>query len=344
MKIVYGVSGEGFGHSSRSKEVIKYLKKQKHEVLILTYDRGLKSLKEFKPLKIPGLNISIKNNKIKPLSTLLKNIPTFIKMIKNWPSLIKKVNNFAPDLLITDFEPTSARIAYNLKIPLISLDNQQIILKQKIKYKKSMFFDYLIAKLITKLFIPKADYYIIITPFSFKSKKPVFYINPIIRNEISLLEIKDKDFILVYLTRENQKFISLLKKQKKEIIIYSENIKKDYKENNIQYKKFSPNFKNDLSSCSAVIGSAGLSLLSECLYLKKPYFALPNKRHFEQFMNAEFIKKQNIGGYSFKPNEKEISSFLNSLVKFKKNLNNLKYDSNHVKKLLDNILKEIKTN
>ncbi len=36
MRVLYGVSGEGLGHSSRAEEVIRHLKKKGHEVLVMT--------------------------------------------------------------------------------------------------------------------------------------------------------------------------------------------------------------------------------------------------------------------------------------------------------------------
>ena len=44
-KIVYGVSGEGSGHSSKAREMIKDLKQLGHTVKVVSYDRGHNNLK-----------------------------------------------------------------------------------------------------------------------------------------------------------------------------------------------------------------------------------------------------------------------------------------------------------
>ena len=44
--IIYGVSGEGFGHSSRAREMLSHLVKSGHTVKVVSYDRGYRSLKE----------------------------------------------------------------------------------------------------------------------------------------------------------------------------------------------------------------------------------------------------------------------------------------------------------
>ncbi len=43
-KILYGVAGQGSGHSIRSHEVISYLKSRGHDVKIVSHDTGYKNL------------------------------------------------------------------------------------------------------------------------------------------------------------------------------------------------------------------------------------------------------------------------------------------------------------
>ena len=45
-KIVYGVSGEGSGHSSRSREMLAHLKDLGHDLTVVSYDRGYLNLKD----------------------------------------------------------------------------------------------------------------------------------------------------------------------------------------------------------------------------------------------------------------------------------------------------------
>ncbi len=43
-RIIYGVAGEGSGHSSRSREIIAYLQSRGHTVKVVSYDRGYRNL------------------------------------------------------------------------------------------------------------------------------------------------------------------------------------------------------------------------------------------------------------------------------------------------------------
>ena len=44
--ILYGVNGEGAGHSTRSREVILHLQRQGHTVVAASFDRGLRNLND----------------------------------------------------------------------------------------------------------------------------------------------------------------------------------------------------------------------------------------------------------------------------------------------------------
>ena len=60
-KIVYGVSGEGSGHSSRAREMISHLEAVGHIVKVVSYDRGYNNLKdEFDVFETEGLHITYK--------------------------------------------------------------------------------------------------------------------------------------------------------------------------------------------------------------------------------------------------------------------------------------------
>ena len=63
-KIVYSLSGEGSGHSSRSREMITHLIKKGHTVKVASYDRGYQNLKnDFDVLKLKDSRSSVRITK-----------------------------------------------------------------------------------------------------------------------------------------------------------------------------------------------------------------------------------------------------------------------------------------
>ena len=64
MRILYGVAGEGRGHSSRARAFIEHLQKQRHSVLVLAYGLAYKVLKKyFRVIKIDGIRFKFEKEK-----------------------------------------------------------------------------------------------------------------------------------------------------------------------------------------------------------------------------------------------------------------------------------------
>lgn len=124
-RIVYGVSGEGSGHSSRAREMLRHLFSAGHQTRVVTYDRGIKNLADdFDVFETEGLSIATAENRVRLVETFTENL-------KKIPSGLRRLNDmrrecfdaFQPDCVITDFEPMTAYVAMHEKLPLVSLDN-----------------------------------------------------------------------------------------------------------------------------------------------------------------------------------------------------------------------------
>ena len=70
-------------------------------------------------------------------------------------------------------------------------------------------------------------------------------------------------------------------------------------------------FLEDLAGARAVIATAGFSLISEALFLRKPILALPSQDQFEQLLNASQIESAGYGKAAYQdPTREDIESFL----------------------------------
>ena len=73
--ILYGVNGEGAGHSSRAREVIAHLEAQGHRVHVASFDRGYRNLKDdFDVTEIDGLRLAYVHNRVRYRKTVLRNL------------------------------------------------------------------------------------------------------------------------------------------------------------------------------------------------------------------------------------------------------------------------------
>jgi len=344
-KIIYGVSGQGFGHAARSHETLRHLKKQGHQLMILTYNQAADLLgKDFSVITIPGLGLNYQNNKLSYWRTIYDNASTVVREGKNWPSIRRKVKAFKPDFFISDFEPLTAAMAHLEKLPLISIDNQHQLTNSKLNVPKKYLKDFIADKLVVKSMVWGADYYLVTSFFKTSiTKKNTFLFPPIVRKKIRDLKPSVKDFILVYQNSDFDYILDELKKLKKyKFIVYSgrPGIKKD---GNLVLKNYhASSWYNDLKNCRAIIGTAGLSLISEALWLNKPYFAIPVGGQIEQIINALYIKKLDFGDWSEVLNAKKTADFISQSSVYRKNLlKNPKEDMSKLYKKLDSIIKAL---
>ena len=116
-KIVYGVAGEGSGHSSRSREMLTHLQDLGHRLIVVSYDRGYANLKDdFDVFETEGLHIASLDNRVSRVKTFTDNLQRLPKGHKKLQMLRKEVlKQFQPDCVITDFEPMTAYLCQSLR-------------------------------------------------------------------------------------------------------------------------------------------------------------------------------------------------------------------------------------
>jgi uncharacterized protein (TIGR00661 family) len=338
MKILYGVPGEGMGHATRSKVVIDYLISKGHEVKIVASDRAYQFLDKSFPgcaIEIKGFHFAYKNAEVSKSGTfmlILKSAAKNLAFNKTQKQLLE--HNFKPDLVISDFESFSFVFAKLHKLPIISIDNMQVIdrCKLDIKIAKEERTNYLLAKGIVKFKVPRCHHYFITSFFDATVKKAnTTLVPPIIRKEIQEAKVVRGKHIIMYQTSSTVKTVKKTLHQfpQEKFLVYGMN--KDEQDKNITFKPFSEaGFIQDLASAKAVIANGGFSFISEAVYLKKPVYSFPINKQFEQWMNAAYIEKLGYGKHCNSLNSDDLKAFLGSIDAYERNLKQYKQDGNYV--------------
>lgn len=317
-RILYALSGEGHGHVSRVMAMSELLRAQGHELHFCcggVSEQVLQAKNE--PLyAVPALLHVVYRNKLRPYSTFLRNLPHFVQQPFVVDQLVEKLADWKPDLVLNDFEAFSWRAAEKADIPVVAFSPQQILSHLPRNWQHEPFSSY--AK-ISANYIQPRNAILEIIPTYFKTEisipEKTVFVPPIIRPEIQLLDPTNDGHILVYLNQQagTKTWIQhLLQLKSYQFIVYGFG-QEEKKEANIHFKPHSlQTFLTDLASCRAVICTAGFTLISEALFLQKPILAIPNKGQYEQWLNAYFLEKQQLGRVSFKaiPTKSEISQFL----------------------------------
>jgi len=135
--ILYGVNGEGAGHSTRAKEVLSHLVAQGHSVHVASFDRGLQNLKpHFDVIEIYGFRFAYVNNRVRYKRTIAKNLITVPQAAKSLSRLKDLVDEWQTDLIITDFEPLTCHVGHKKRLPVISIDNQHCLTNAVVSYPR----------------------------------------------------------------------------------------------------------------------------------------------------------------------------------------------------------------
>ncbi len=322
--ILYGVNGEGAGHSTRAKEVLNHLVSQGHTVHVASFDRGLQNLQsDFNVTEIYGFRFAYVNNRVRYKRTIAKNLVTIPQASKSLLKLNALVEEAQINLVITDFEPLTCHVGHKRRLPVISIDNQHCLTNAEVSYPKQYRRDAAAAKLVTRLMTPRADAYMVISFFTAPiRKRNTFLFPPLLRREILQAKPTEADHVLVYVTSLAPDLAKLLNSVRCPFIAYG--FGRDGVEGNITFKKPSlSGFFDDLVSARAVIANSGFSLVTESLHLAKPYLAVPVSHQFEQIFNAYWLEKSGYGAYWEELNKERVDSFLFNLPHYRESL--LKY-------------------
>jgi uncharacterized protein (TIGR00661 family) len=340
--ILYGVNGEGSGHSTRAKEVISHLERAGHTVHVVSFDRGLRNLKDdFEVTEIYGLRFAYVNDRVRYRRTVGKNLLTVPQAARSLRRLLRQVDDWGVELVITDFEPLSCRVAHRRRLPLISIDNQHCLVNAEISYPREYRRQAAAAKLVTRLMTPGAGAYLAISFFQppVRSKRTWIF-PPILRREVLDARPTTGEHVLVYVTSPSAKLAELLRGIRGRFLLYG--FDREGEDGNLTFKKPTlGGFLRDLASCRAVIANAGFSLVSEALYLGKSYLAYPVKRQFEQVFNAYYVDKMGYGAWWDELNKERIESFLFNLDGYREKLAGyLRQDNSALLTRLDTLIAE----
>jgi uncharacterized protein (TIGR00661 family) len=320
--ILYGVNGEGSGHSTRAKEVISHLQQKGHKVRVVSFDRGLRNLSEsFSVTEIFGLRLTYVNNRVRYRRTLASNLIKAPRAARSLKELSRLVEEDKIELVITDFEPLTCHVGHRHRLPVIAIDNQHAITNARVSLPHGYKRDVAAVRLVTRMMTPHADAYFVLSFFPAPIKRRnTFLFPPIVRQEVLSATPQTGDAVLVYVTSPAKDLAALFKQVRCKFVAYG--FANEGQEGNILFKKPSMDgFLRDLTGAKAVIANAGFSLVSEALYLGKPYLAVPVENQFEQTFNAYYVDKLGYGAWWEELSKEKIESFLFNLPVYVENLN-----------------------
>lgn len=323
MRIIYGVSGEGSGHSSRAKEMATHLLGAGHELLLVSYGRGYAALHtQFPCQHIDGLRIISVDNRVSIARTLAYNTRMLPAYYRSTKVLRRVFDEFKPEVVISDFEPLCARLATARRLPLISLDNQHRMRFMDYDSPAHLRRERWLTERIIAAMVPKPDVALATTFLQGPvTNSRTFLFPPILRGEVGERRPSRQDYHLVYVTGEYDTLLDTLRQlAQHRFIVYGYN--RNQISGNLQFKEFSSvGFLDDVAACQSIIATAGFTLMSEAMYLQKPYLAFPMRGQFEQQLNAYCLEQLGYGVNGSRADLATVQGFFEKLPQFRAALN-----------------------
>jgi uncharacterized protein (TIGR00661 family) len=319
-----------------------HLRDQGHVLWLVSYDRGYRNLKDdFHVFQTEGLRISSVDNKVSVVKTFTENLRRLPEGHRKLQELRRELfRQFAPDCVITDFEPMTAYLARHYEIPLITVDNQHRMRYMKYDCPRDLVVESRVTKNIIRAMIPRPDVSLATTFFFGQTRNDrTFLFPPILRREVLRLTAARGAHVLVYVTSGFPTLLEELRRFTREsFFVYG--CDRSDRDGVLTFKPFSKDgFLRDLASAKAVIATAGFTLISEALFLRKPYLALPMQGQFEQQLNAHQLSQLGYGKSADEPQAEAIGDFLYRLADYEQRLSAYQAGDNRaIKAKLDELL------
>jgi uncharacterized protein (TIGR00661 family) len=278
MKILFGVQGTGNGHISRSRELVRKLKEDGHDLEVVISGRKEEELREieiFKPYRVlKGLTLVTYRGRMNYIETMFQL--DFARLMSDVLTL--QTTGF--DLVITDFEPVTSMAARIKGLPSIGFGHQYAFPFRIPIARGSMFEKYTLMNFAPARYNAGLHWH--------HFNQPIF--PPVIPETLYRAERPPEDprKILVYLPFEEVEDVEAFVKPFEEyrFYIYGK-VRKDRDAGHLHFRGYSrEGFLRDLLECGGVVCNAGFELPGEALHLGKKLLLRPLDGQIEQESNA----------------------------------------------------------
>jgi len=323
MRILYGVVGEGMGHATRSRVVIDHLLRAGHVIAVVASDRAYPFLCKafegragFSAFEIHGLHLDYKDNILSVGRSVVSNLGAAPEgLAHNIATALNPVlRALDPQVVVSDFESWSYYYGLNRFLPVISIDNMQVINRCTHPPEITRDPSFQLAKAAVKVKLPGAHHYLVTTFFYPPVRKErTTLVPPILRPAILAAKREPKEHVLVYQTgKNNPGLVPFLQRLSGTFRVYG--LGREGEEGNVSLRPFSEQgFVDDLRTAKAAVAGGGFSLMSECVHLGVPMFSVPIDGQYEQELNARYLAELGYGRWSPVFDEDKVADFLADL-------------------------------
>ncbi len=325
MRILYGVTGCGLGHTMRARALAKHLVSRGHEVKMAASGRAVGILRDhgLDVVAIDGMAMHYESGGVRrarTVASLVRQAPR--SLARN--AKVALALDFDPDAIVTDFDSFSHAVGKLYGRPVISVDHQHVI--DRFRHPRDVLArlsSYEPIRAFVSAKTSRCDEYIV-SSFFFpeerpRNRTPTTLVGPIVRPEIVAARPSAGDHVLVYQTTSGDPRLlsSLASVPRARFVVYG--LGRRERIGNVELRPFDEGaFVRDLASARAVIANGGFTALSEAIYLGKPALSVPVRMQPEQELNAAYLEALGLGMSAPVVSPEVIEAFLSRLRFFRR--------------------------
>jgi uncharacterized protein (TIGR00661 family) len=258
---------------------------------------------DFPVIRIPTLRFVYARGtgRVSSSLTLLRNLPALLDLACRGPvfEAVRVIaRDFQPDVIVSDAESWSHRVAADLKIPRISFDHIGLMAYCRPQVE---WFDRPAAWFNARCYrwlMGQPDRILVSSFYPVPVRSPdVKVVGPLLRAAVREWSPHDGNYLLAYFNQGKDQLrpaiLQALAGAGVPVHVYGS--KEQGQHGPLIFLPFSNlPFLEDLAGCRAVISTAGNQLIGEALYLGKPVCVMP-ETCVEQRLNAAAVERLGIG-------------------------------------------------
>lgn len=302
MRIAYGVMGYGRGHAMRTSAVLPELM-QHHEVTVFAGGDAYDELApRFPTVRIPiiGYQYNARGSHSVP-KTLAQNFAPMADLLFGGHGMEQVEREFKErgiQLVISDSEAWTHRVAHKLKIPRISFDHVGIIAYCQPHFPPDLWLAGQRDALGYRALMGIPERILISSFYPAEGRYPgVKIVGPMLRDEVLQAKPQNGDFLLAYFNKGQHQYLPNVDRALRlldcPVVVYGTPYRGQVE--NLDFRAPSREwFVHDLARCRGVLTTAGNQTIGEAIHFGKPVFAMPEDA-FEQRLNAHMIERMGVG-------------------------------------------------
>ena len=323
-RVIYGVMGNTYGHIARTQAIVTRL--PEHEWYFVGGGRVPQLLGASHPvLEVPIKRTVHKRQRVSIPATIGSIAGCIASIPRVRRQILDLIERWQPQIALCDrelFLPIAARAA---GLQCVSIDHSHVLPCCRYPVPIAQRASWAMARLEDALLFNRTPRNLIVSFFHPQLKRPEVdeLLPPVLRTETQEVLPSAGNHIFIYQTSPTfGQLIETARRLSRQVIIYGFKAT-DSMEGNLIFKSFHPRtILEDLASCAYAVVNGGHNLVCEALAYGKPLLCFPIAWHFEQFLNASYVRRLGYGDYSMtrRPTAELFNNFEKRLETFRQNI------------------------